>query len=239
MKLLRVGPPGAERPVVPDGTRFLDMSGVVSDIGEEFWRLDGVDRIRAALAAHELPEVDITGRRFGPPITRPGAVLCIGMGYEAHAAETGSQPPEHPVMFYKAPNTVVGPDDDVLLPQGSDRTDWKVELTVVIGRRARYPDSPAHALSYVGGYCVSNDVSERALQLETSAGQWSKGKSCETSNPLGPWLVTADEVPDPQSLRLRTNVNGEGRQNSSTADMVNTVTQPQQRELLRSAEQEV
>ncbi|MCX5317013.1 fumarylacetoacetate hydrolase family protein [Streptomyces sp. NBC_00154] len=223
MKLLRVGPPGAERPVVLDGTRYLDISGVVSDIGEEFWRTDGVERVQAALAAGTLPEVDVTGLRIGPPIARPGVVLCIGMNYATHAAETGAEPPEHPVMFYKAPNTVVGPNDDVLLPRGSAKADWEVELAVVIGRRARYLESPADALSYIGGYCISNDVSERAFQLETSGGQWSKGKSCETFNPLGPWLVTADEIPDPQALGLRSSVNGEARQDSSTADMVFSV----------------
>ncbi|GIF73556.1 hypothetical protein Asi02nite_30740 [Asanoa siamensis] len=140
------------------------------------------------------------------------------MNYAAHAAESGAAPPEQPVMFYKAPNTVVGPDDEVLIPRASKETDWEVELAVVIGRRARYLSSPSEALDYVAGYAIANDVSERELQLRQSGGQWSKGKSCETFNPLGPWLVTADEIADPQTLRLRSWVNGEPRQDSSTAD---------------------
>jgi len=147
-------------------------------------------------------------------------VLCIGQNYAAHAAESGSPPPVAPIMFYKAPNTVVGPHDDILVPRGSTRTDWEVELGVVIGRTARYLDSPAEALSCVAGYVVSNDVSERTFQLDDSGGQWSKGKSCETFNPLGPWIATPDEVGDPGNLRLRSWVNGEPRQDSSTSDMI-------------------
>ncbi len=147
-------------------------------------------------------------------------MLCIGQNYAAHAAESGATPPERPIMFYKAPNTVVGPYDDVLIPRGSAKTDWEVELGVVIGRTARYLDSPADALGHVAGYVVANDVCERDFQLAVSGGQWSKGKSCETFNPLGPWLVTPDEVGDPGALRLRSWVNGEPRQDSSTADMI-------------------
>ncbi len=142
------------------------------------------------------------------------------MNYAAHAAETGAAPPQWPVLFYKAPNTVIGPDDDVLIPRGSSKTDWEVELAVVIGHRARYLRSPDDALACVAGYAISNDVSERAFQLETSGGQWSKGKSCETFNPLGPVLVTADEIPYPQVLGLRSWVNGEVRQASTTKDMI-------------------
>jgi len=154
---------------------------------------------------------------------RPGAVLCIGQNYAAHAAESGVEPPTTPILFYKAPNTVVGPHDDILIPRGSTRTDWEVELGVVIGRRARYLASPDEALDHVAGYVVSNDVSERDFQLAQSGGQWSKGKSCETFQPLGPWLVTADEVPDPQAVRLRSWVNGDIRQDSSTEDMIFSV----------------
>ncbi|MFJ8791747.1 fumarylacetoacetate hydrolase family protein [Streptomyces sp. NPDC102462] len=221
MKMMRIGPPGAERPValLPDG-RHLDMSSLTDDIDGTFLGDGGPDRLRAAISADALPETDVRGQRVGPPIARPGVVLCIGMNYAAHAAESGSAAPEWPVVFYKSPHCVVGPDDEVLLPRGSHKTDWEVELAVVIGRRARYLDSPADALRHVAGYAVSNDVSERALQLETSGGQWSKGKSCETFNPLGPWLVTPDEVPSPQALGLRSWVNGETRQASSTKDMV-------------------
>lgn len=220
MKFMRVGPAGAERPVLAgaDG-RHYDLSGLTADIDGRFLS-SGVDRVRAALAAGELPETDIAGQRVGAPIARPGVVLCIGMNYAAHAAESGNAPPAEPVIFYKAPNTLVGPYDDVRIPRGSSRTDWEVELAVVIGRTARYLSSPAEALDYVAGYVLSNDVSEREFQIDRSGGQWSKGKSCETFNPLGPWLVTPDEVGDPQNLALRSWVNGEPRQDSSTKDMI-------------------
>jgi 2-keto-4-pentenoate hydratase/2-oxohepta-3-ene-1,7-dioic acid hydratase in catechol pathway len=220
MKFMRVGPAGAERPVLAgaDG-RHYDLSGLTADIDGRFLS-SGVDRVRAALAAGELPETDIAGQRVGAPIARPGVVLCIGMNYAAHAAESGNAPPAEPVIFYKAPNTLVGPYDDVRIPRGSSRTDWEVELAVVIGRTARYLSSPAEALDHVAGYVLSNDVSEREFQIDRSGGQWSKGKSCETFNPLGPWLVTPDEVGDPQNLALRSWVNGEPRQDSSTKDMI-------------------
>jgi 2-keto-4-pentenoate hydratase/2-oxohepta-3-ene-1,7-dioic acid hydratase in catechol pathway len=149
-------------------------------------------------------------------------VVCIGLNYAAHAAESGVEPPAHPVVFFKHPNTVVGPNDEVLVPRGSTKTDWEVELAVVIGKTARYVETDEEALACVAGYTVSNDVSERALQLEVSGGQWSKGKCCETFNPLGPALIPADEV-DPQSLGLRSWVNGEVRQDSNTRDMVFSV----------------
>ncbi|MFB7560331.1 fumarylacetoacetate hydrolase family protein [Streptomyces brevispora] len=160
---------------------------------------------------------------IGAPVARPSALLCIGQNCAAHAAESGAAPPEQPILFHKSPNTVVGPYDDVLIPRGSKKTDWEVELAVVIGRRASYLDSPVDAAAHIAGYAVSNDVSERAFQLEQSGGQWSKGKSCATFNPLGPVLVTADEVGDPQQLRLTSHVNGEPRQDSSTADMIFSV----------------
>ena len=221
MKLMRVGEPGAERPVLAgaDG-RYHDLSGLTADLDGAFLASGGVDRVRAALDAGALPAVDIAGQRVGSPVARPGAILCIGQNYAAHAAESGSPPPSVPILFYKASNTMVGPDDDVLIPRRSVKTDWEVELGVVIGRRARYLSSPDEALSYVAGYAVSNDVSERTFQNDESGGQWSKGKSCETFNPFGPWLVTADEVGDPQALRLRSWVNGEPRQDSSTSDMI-------------------
>ena len=221
MKLMRIGAPGAERPVAlhPDGTYF-DLSGLTDDIDARFLAGAAFGLVRGAIEAESLPVIAAAGQRIGPPVARPGAVLCIGMNYAAHAAETGGAPPEWPVMFYKAPNTVVGPDDEVLVPRTSAKTDWEVELAVVIGRRARYLESPASALDHVAGYTISNDVSERAFQIETSGGQWSKGKSCETFNPLGPYLVTPDEVADPQALGLRSWVNGEARQASSTSDMI-------------------
>jgi len=217
VKLMRLGPLGAERPVLYDGDAYHDLSGLTADIDGAFLAGGGLDRVRAAT---DLPVLDATGLRVGAPIARPGAVVCIGQNYAAHAAESGVEPPTTPIVFYKAPNTVVGPADDILIPRGSTRTDWEVELGVVIGRQARYLSSPDEALSYVAGYLVSNDVSERDFQLVQSGGQWSKGKSCETFQPLGPWLVTADEVPDPQALGLRSWVNGEVRQDSSTQDMI-------------------
>ena len=221
MKLLRVGPPGAERPVVMDdhGDHY-DLSPVTRDIDAAFW--SSLPSVRQALPT--LPRIDVAGQRIGAPIARPGALLCIGLNYAAHAAESGSAPPVEPVMFYKASNTLVGPCDSVPIPRGSKKTDWEVELAVVIGRRARYLSDVDSALDCVGGYALSNDLSEREFQLERSGGQWSKGKSCEGFNPMGPWLVTADEV-RPQELGLRSWVNGEPRQDSSTADMVFSVAQ--------------
>ncbi|HEY3504924.1 MAG TPA: fumarylacetoacetate hydrolase family protein [Actinocatenispora sp.] len=224
MKLMRVGPVGSERPVLrtEDGTH-LDLTPVTADIDGAFLASGGVERVRAAYAAGELAEVDVAGQRIGAPVARPGAVLCIGQNYAAHAAESGAEPPTVPILFYKGSNTVVGPYDDVLIPRRSEKTDWEVELAVVIGTRASYLESPEAALAHVAGYAVSNDVSERTFQIGESGGQWSKGKSCATFNPLGPWLVTADEVTDPQKLGLRSTVNGEPRQDSSTADMIFSV----------------
>lgn len=219
MKFLRIGAPGAERPVAAYDGRYFDLRPITNELDAAF--LERLDIRRIAEAG--LPETDIVGQRIGPPIARPSAVVCIGMNYAMHAAESDTTPPSEPVVFYKAPNTVVGPDDDVLLPRGSTKTDWEVELGVVIGHRARYLESTEKALRHVAGYTVSNDVSERTLQLELSGGQWSKGKSCETFNPLGPWLVTSDEIPDPQALRLRSAVNDEPRQDSNTVDMIFSV----------------
>jgi 2-keto-4-pentenoate hydratase/2-oxohepta-3-ene-1,7-dioic acid hydratase in catechol pathway len=217
MKLLRVGAPGAERPAVLDADGIArDVSGVVDDYGPAFFAGGGLARVAAAVAWGGLPRVR---GRTGAPIARPGKIVCIGLNYHDHAAETGQAAPERPVVFLKDPSTVTGPYDDVLIPRGSAKTDWEVELGVVIGSRARYLDAPADALPVVAGYAVSHDVSERAFQLELSP-QWDLGKSCETFNPLGPWLVTADEVPDPQRLGLRLAVNGDQRQDGNSGKMV-------------------
>ncbi|QKW17801.1 fumarylacetoacetate hydrolase family protein [Kitasatospora sp. NA04385] len=220
MKLLRVGPVGEEVPAVldQDGRAFA-LSGLTGDIDGAFLASDGIGRVRAALAAGELPALDLTGLRVGAPVARPGKVVCVGLNYRDHAEETGAAVPARPVVFMKDPSTVVGPRDRVLIPRGSVKTDWEVELAVVIGREARYLDSPADAPSVVAGYAVSHDVSEREFQLEYSA-QWDLGKSCETFNPLGPWLVTADEVADPQDLGLRLSVNGLVRQDGNTKNMI-------------------
>ncbi len=219
MEFLRVGSAGSERPVVRSAGRHYDLRRLTDDIDGSFFSTDGIDRTRRALLAEELAATDVGGERVGAPVARPHAIWCIGMNYVAHAAESGSLPPTVPVLFFKTPNTVVGPFDDVLIPRGSEKTDWEVELAVVIGRRTRYLDSPADAPEYIAGYTVSNDVSERAFQLEQSGGQWSKGKCCETFNPLGPVLVPQEEL-DSTDLRLRSFVNGEPRQDSSTADLI-------------------
>ena len=220
MELMRLGSVGEERPFVREGGRVYDIAAITTDIDGAFLADGGVARVRAALAAGELPEVEgWEALRVGAPVARPSAVVCIGMNYAEHAAESGSLPPEAPVVFMKTPNTVVGPSDDVYLPPNADKVDWEVELAVVIGRRARYLSSPAEARDYIAGFTISNDVSERAFQIEHSGGQWSKGKCSETFNPLGPALVPTDEV-DYQNLKLGSRVNGETRQDSTTADMI-------------------
>ncbi|ONI91058.1 2-hydroxyhepta-2,4-diene-1,7-dioate isomerase [Saccharothrix sp. ALI-22-I] len=219
MRLLRVGATGRETPAVLDASGvLLDLRGVVNDIDATFFAENGPAAVREAVETGRLPELD-PGLRIGPPVARPGKVVCVGLNYSDHAEETGAQRPDEPVVFLKAPYTVVGPHDEVLVPRGSVKTDWEVELAVVIGRTGRYLADHAAAVDCVAGYAISNDVSEREFQLERG-GQWDKGKSCETFNPLGPWLVTADEIPDPQRLGLRLWVNGELRQNGSTANMI-------------------
>ena len=223
MRLMRLGPPGAERPALLSAQgRCFDLSGLTDEIDGAFLASGGIARTAAALAAGTLPEFDAVGLRIGAPIARPGKVVCIGLNYRDHAAETGAAIPEQPVVFMKASYTVVGPNDTVLIPRGSTKTDWEVELAVVIGRTARYLASPDQALDYVAGYAVSNDVSEREFQLERSA-QWDLGKSCETFNPLGPYLVTADAVPDPGKLGLRLSVGGVARQDGNTENLIFSV----------------
>lgn len=226
MQFQRRGAVGAEVPVLLHDERCYDLRGVTADIDGPFLAGGGPERVLTALAEGTLPELEgAAGLRVGAPIARPQAVLCIGQNYAAHAAESGAQPPVEPILFFKHPNTVVGPFDDVVVPPGARTVDWEVELGVVIGERARYLSSPQEALGHVAGYVVSNDVSERDWQLHQSGGQWSKGKSAETFNPLGPTLVTPDEVGDPQALRLWSTVNGEPRQDSTTADMIFSVAQ--------------
>ncbi|MFB6627152.1 fumarylacetoacetate hydrolase family protein [Streptomyces sp. NPDC056374] len=222
MRVLRVGEAGAERLAVLDGAGgLLDASGIADDIDHRSLADGVLDRIAEAAAAGALPVLDRPADRVrvGAPVARPGKVVCIGLNYRDHAEETGAELPAEPVVFMKDPWTVSGPYDEVLIPRGSVKTDYEVELAVVIGRTARYLESDEDALACVAGYAVSHDVSERAFQLERG-GQWDKGKSCETFNPLGPWLVTPDEIPDPQKLSLRLTVNGVERQHGSTADMV-------------------
>ncbi|GAA1560745.1 fumarylacetoacetate hydrolase family protein [Kribbella hippodromi] len=220
MKFARLGPVGAEVPVVITDDGVRDLSGLTTDLDAGFWETDGQARAAAALAAGELPVIEDAGSlRIGAPIARPGAIVCIGMNYAAHAAESGAAPPSAPVIFFKAPNTLAGPNDQVTIPRGSTKTDWEVELGVVIGKRTSYLDSPAESLEYVAGFVVANDLSERAFQIEQSGGQWSKGKIAAGFSPVGPWLVTPDQV-EHQKLQLRSFVNGEPRQDSSTADQI-------------------
>jgi 2-keto-4-pentenoate hydratase/2-oxohepta-3-ene-1,7-dioic acid hydratase in catechol pathway len=225
MQLMRLGPVGQERPAVrlEDGEVF-DLSSMTADIDGRFLADDGMARVAEALAGGRLRPLPSDGVRVGAPVARPGAVVCVGQNYAAHAAEVGGEKPSSPVMFLKHPNTVVGPYDDVLMPRGATRVDWEVELALVIGRTARYLDSPDDALSCVAGYVLSNDVTERFFQFELSGGQWSKGKCAETFNPLGPWLVPAAAIGDVQDLKLRSSVNGQPRQSSTTADMLFSVS---------------
>ena len=220
MTFARLGPLGAEVPVLQSEGRSYDLRSLTPDITGDFLAGGGIAVARAALGEGALPELDgAASLRIGAPVARPGKVVCIGLNYSDHAAETGAAIPAEPVVFMKDPSTVVGPFDTVLIPRLSVKTDWEVELGVVIGSEARYLASPDDADAHIAGYVLSHDVSEREFQLERG-GQWDKGKSCETFNPLGPVLVPADEVGDPQNLGLRLWVNGEQRQNGSTATMI-------------------
>jgi 2-keto-4-pentenoate hydratase/2-oxohepta-3-ene-1,7-dioic acid hydratase in catechol pathway len=221
-RLARLGDAGHERPyALLDGAAFA-LDSLTADIDGAFLAGGGVERARAEVEAGRIPSsgaFETLGLRVGPPIAKVGKVVCIGLNYRDHAAETGAALPTEPVIFMKDPGTIVGPNDDVLIPRKSVKTDWEVELAVVIGKTARYLDDERSALSCVAGYAISNDVSEREFQLERG-GQWDKGKSCETFNPLGPWLVPAGDVADPQALTLQLWVNGKLKQDGNSRDMV-------------------
>lgn len=219
MKLLRYGSIGAEKPAVMIDDRVFDATSVTADFDVEFFAQDGISRLAKALKAGSLPSIKIDGQRLGAPMKRAGKIVCIGLNYRNHAAESGMPIPTEPIIFMKAPNTMVGPNDDVIIPRKSKKTDWEVELAVVIGKRASYVESPAVALDYVAGYAISNDVSEREFQMERGS-QWDKGKSCDTFNPFGPWIVTTDEIPDPQTLDMWLDVNGRREQTGHTSDMI-------------------
>ena len=222
MRLLRVGPAGAEGPaaLLPDGS-LVDIGGLVPDITPTTLAPEALQRLEQQLEKQgsDLPRLEHGDLRIGAPVNGIGKIVCVGLNYREHAREAGLPVPVEPILFLKAGDTVAGPDDTVLIPPGSEKTDYEVELGVVIGREARYLNSPAEAMSHIAGFVVSNDVSEREFQMERG-GQWDKGKNCETFSPVGPWLVTADEVPEPQDLRLYLRVNGEVRQDSTTADMI-------------------
>jgi 2-keto-4-pentenoate hydratase/2-oxohepta-3-ene-1,7-dioic acid hydratase in catechol pathway len=223
MRLVRIGAVGAEKPaVLLNHDTYVDVSDLVHDFDERFFGSGGIDqlssvvaqRIERGVAVHEIGD-----QRIGAPIARPHQILCIGLNYSDHAAETGQAVPSEPIVFTKSPNTLVGPSDDVRIPRGSTKPDWEVELGIVIGKRTSYLDSVDEAKDVIAGYVLVNDVSERAFQLERG-GQWSKGKSAETFNPAGPWLVTPDEVPDVLDLGMWLDVNGVRRQTGSTSTMI-------------------
>ncbi len=225
MKLIRFGNPNQEKPglILADG-RWIDASGFGQDYDENFLGGDGLTRLAAWAAANAATAPVIEpGTRLGPCIARPSKIVCVGLNYADHAKESGLEPPKEPILFFKSTTSIVGPNDDLVIPRNSQKTDWEVELAVVIGKRASYV-SEADAMHHVAGYALHNDYSEREFQLERG-GQWVKGKSCDTFAPLGPFMATRDEIPDPHNLKLWLKVNGVMRQNSTTAQMIFNVPQ--------------
>ncbi|MFG2923231.1 fumarylacetoacetate hydrolase family protein [Streptomyces sp. NPDC048305] len=222
MYLMRIGTIGAEKPVARlDDDTYVDLSDIVTDFDESFFGSGGLDRVRPVVAERAAAgQVSrFSGERIGAPIARPHQILCIGLNFRDHAAESGMAVPEEPILFTKSPNTLVGPDDDVRIPRGSTKPDWEVELGIVIGSRTSYLDSVEEARDAIAGYVVVNDVSERAFQLERG-GQWAKGKSAETFNPAGPWLATTDEIDDVLALDMWLDLNGVRRQTGNTKTMI-------------------
>ena len=220
MKLIRFGNPGAERPGILDehGTR-RDLSSRFRDWDRSFFNEGGLDRIKEYLSINPRPTAVSENERWAAPIARPGKVICIGLNYSDHAKESNMEIPKEPIVFQKGANTVVGPYDPILIPRGSEKTDWEVELGVVIGKDARYLQTRKEAAGYIAGYTIVNDVSERAFQLERG-GQWTKGKSADNFSPTGPWLLTADEVADVHNLRLKLCVNGHTMQDGNTKNLI-------------------
>ncbi|MBT5787952.1 MAG: fumarylacetoacetate hydrolase family protein [Flavobacteriaceae bacterium] len=220
MKLIRFGSINEEKPglLLADGSK-LDVSAFVHDYDEAFFGTNGIAKLSEWLENNQenCPKVD-DDIRLGPPLSRPSKIVCVGLNYAKHAAESGMDIPEEPVLFFKASSAIVGPNDPIIIPKNSEKTDWEVELAVVIGKKASYV-SEADALNHVAGYVLHNDVSERAFQLERS-GQWVKGKSCDTFAPIGPFIATPDEIGDPNNLNLWLKLNGEEMQNSSTSDFI-------------------
>ncbi|MFC8041484.1 fumarylacetoacetate hydrolase family protein [Paenarthrobacter sp. NPDC057355] len=224
LKFARLGTAGNEQPAViaedaNGNEKYYSLTPLTKDIDGGFLASDGIQRTREALNNGELPEIAAEGLRLGAPVARPGSVIAIGLNYTAHAAESGANPPEVPVVFLKPSNTIAGPFDAAPIPPSSEKYDWEVELAIIIGREASYLSTLEEAEDSIAGYAVANDLSEREYQIPGAAGQWTKGKSLPGSTPLGPWLVPASDV-DPGALRLRTLVNGEARQDSNTSDMI-------------------
>lgn len=218
MKLLRFGEPGKEKPGVLVDEKILDASSFGEDFGERFFETDGLSRLKKWLDTNQSSLPVVSGVRFGAPFTRPSKIICVGLNYSDHARETGATLPTEPILFFKSTTALTGPNDPVVIPRKSQKTDWEVELAVVIGKKATYV-SEQHALDYVAGYCLHNDYSEREFQLERN-GQWVKGKSCDTFAPMGPYLATKDEIKDLDNLRLWLSVNGKKYQDGNTANLV-------------------
>jgi 2-keto-4-pentenoate hydratase/2-oxohepta-3-ene-1,7-dioic acid hydratase in catechol pathway len=219
---MRVGPKGSEKPAIAiDELSYIDVSDLVSDYDSEFFESEWTDQLQKAFEQRVAAgkALSIGDQRIGAPFTRPHQIICIGLNYADHAKESGAEVPPEPIIFTKAPNTLIGPNDDVVIPKNAEKADWEIELGVVVGKRAKYLASPEAAANHIAGYVLCNDVSEREFQLERQ-GQWSKGKSCETFNPAGPWLVTPDEIGDPTNLAMSLKLNGNLTQNSNTAQMV-------------------
>ena len=222
MKLFRYGQPGTEKPGIEvDGMKY-DTSHLVDDYNETFFKSDGLQKLKSDFDPANASKVD-DSERIGAPISKPGKIICIGLNYSKHAAESGADVPKEPIIFFKATSSLIGPFDPVIIPKNSKKTDWEVELAVIIGKKASYV-SEEEAMDYVAGYAVHNDVSEREFQLERG-GQWVKGKSCDTFAPIGPYLVTRDEIADPHNLRLWLKLNGEMLQDGNTSDFIFNIPQ--------------
>lgn len=216
MKLFRFGEAGNEKPGIELNNRSYDVSSFIKDYDEDFFANGGLQELQKVISENKLPEISVS--RYGCPVKRPSKIVCIGLNYSDHAKETGAALPAEPVIFFKATTAITGPNDRIVIPKGSEKTDWEVELAVVIGKKASYVDE-TNAMDYVAGYCLHNDVSERAFQLERG-GTWDKGKGCDTFAPIGPWLVTKDEIADVNNLRLWLSVNGKMMQDGNTSNLV-------------------
>jgi 2-keto-4-pentenoate hydratase/2-oxohepta-3-ene-1,7-dioic acid hydratase in catechol pathway len=218
MKLIRFGEAGKEKPGVLIGEKRFDVSAIVADYNEAFFEENGLETLKAALENNPvLPEVDASVR-LGSPVARPSKIICIGLNYVDHCKETGAPIPEEPIIFFKSTTALCGPNDDLIIPKNSDKTDWEIELVFIVGKKASYVEE-ADAMDYVAGYCLHNDYSERAFQLERG-GQWAKGKGCDTFAPLGPFMATTDEIADVDNLSMWLTVNGKKFQNSNTSNLV-------------------
>jgi 2-keto-4-pentenoate hydratase/2-oxohepta-3-ene-1,7-dioic acid hydratase in catechol pathway len=222
MKLIRFGKEGKEKPGIHLDGKNYDLSAFIKDYDESFFEQNGLQKLAGIVNEEKLPLIE-DGQRIGSPIARPSKILCIGLNYAKHAKETGAAIPTEPILFMKSTSSLTGPFDNIIIPKNSEKTDWEVELGVVIGKKASYV-SEAEAMDYVAGYVLHNDVSERAFQLERG-GTWDKGKGCDSFAPLGPWLVTKDEIPNPHQLRLWLSLNGKMMQDSNTDDLIFNIPQ--------------